>query len=320
MNKKIIGGILTVIIIVVIIIAIPGVEDQDLPQANISDEKIKIFATFFPYYEFAKNVAGDKAIVEQFVPTGVPAHDWDPQPGKIISLQDTDVFVYNGLGIEPYMDNIMSSDEFDHIVFVKASHDVRLLEIDEEEEEEEEEHGHAEHGYDPHIWLDPVLAIQQVNNIRDGLILADPENEEYYRHNAATYNIKLDGFDKSIRDRLSNCNLDTFVPFHNAFAYFAHQYDLNVFALGGLAPDAEATATEIIGFVNFVKENNIKVVFAEDLIDPRLAEVIADEAGAQVMILSTLEGLTPQEASINMSYLAKMDRNIITLEHALECQ
>ena len=173
--------------------------------------------------------------------------------------------------------------------------------------------------YDPHIWLDPVLARQQVNNIRDGLILADPAGEEVYRLNAVAYNAELDRFDRYVRDELSECQLDTFVSFHNAFAYFAHQYDLRVFALGGISPESEATAAEIVELIAFVRDNDIEVVFAEDPIDLQLVEIIADEAGAQVKILSTLEALTPQEAAENTTYVEKMAENLEMLERALEC-
>lgn len=191
---------------------------------------------------------------------------------------------------------------------------MKLLKVSDEEEEEVDEHGH-----DPHIWLDPVLAKQQVNSIRDGLILADPAGEEVYRLNAIAYNAELDGFDMYVRDELSECQLDTFVLFHNAFAYFVRQYDLRVFALGGASPESEAAAAEIVELIAFVMDNDIGVVFAEDLIDPHLAEVIADEAGAQVVILNTLEALTPPEAAENTTYLEKIAENLEALERALKC-
>ncbi len=387
------SGAAAATIVAVIVAAGVVAGGQDPPQETaVQTERIMVFATFFPYYEFTKNVAGDRATVEQFVPAGVPAHDWDPRPSKIRSLQDVDVFVYNGLGVEPYMENIIDSDEFDHILFVKASENVGFLESGEHTEEfregiigimEELErksitlaeafelidstlgehgddgHGHGEgtieqigdilhgvedgstdaeaglgeirhmilsgeedgHGHvdDPHIWLDPVLVKQQVDNIRDGLASADPANAEHYERNAAAYNARLDGLDESIRSNLSGCQTDTFVPFHNAFAYFAQRYGLTASALGGLSPDAEASALEIAEFVGFVEENGIRVVFAEDLIDPRLAEVIADEAGAQVMVLSTVEALTLQEASDGVTFLDKMEQNLESLKVALGC-
>ena len=386
-------AVAAVVVFVVFVAAIvSNVEDQYLPPPPTApSERIKVFATFFPYYEFARNVAGDNAVVEQFIPSGVAVHDWEPHPDMILSLQDADVFVYNGLDIDPYITSIIDSDEFDHIVFVRASDGIEPLEINHDGEKEFESevmhviegfehgdippteaiesiedlpgghgddvHGHGGGGmqgdieevlhrmenddtyvetgfeeiarmisdvggqasYDSHIWLDPVLARQQVNNIRDGLILADPAGEEVYRLNAVAYNAELDRFDRYVRDELSECQLDTFVSLHNAFAYFAHQYDLRVFALGGISPESEATAAEIAEFIAFVRDNDIGVVFAEDLIDSQLAEIIADEAGAQVMILSTLEALTPQEAAENTTYVEKMAENQEMLERALVC-
>jgi len=123
-----------------------------------------------------------------------------------------------------------------------------------------------------------------------------------------------------MKSSLISCNKDTFVPFHNAFTYLAERYGIKVMALGGLAPDTEATAAEIAKFIDFVKDNDIKVIFAEELVDPRLAEVIADEAGAEVILFSPLEALAPEEIGKNISYIDKMDQNIDSLKVALECQ
>ena len=170
------------------------------------------------------------------------------------------------------------------------------------------------------MWLDPILVKQQVNNIRDGLSLADPDNESYYFQNAAEYNAKLDSLDAQIRDGLADCRHDTIVPFHNAFAYFGERYGLKVVPLGGLSPDAEASAADIAEFIDFVRDNDIKVIFSEDLIDPRLAETIASEAGVDTLVLSPIEALTPEEASAGVSFLDKMEKNLLSLRIALECQ
>ena len=187
--------------------------------------------------------------------------------------------------------------------------------------EEEGHHGHH-HDFenDPHIWLDPILVKQQVNNIRDGLIEADPQNKEQYEQNAIAYNEKLDELDMKIKSSLTSCNKDTFVPFHNAFSYLAERYDIKIISLSGLAPDSEASAAEIAEFVDFVKDNEIKVIFSEELVDTRLAEVIADEAGAEVLLFSPIEALAPEEVGKNITYLDKMEQNLDALKVALECQ
>ena len=450
MNKNssiaIVAGIAIAIGVIASVLAFSGISNDATPlpaddtenQLVPQEEKITILTSFYPYHEFTKNVAGDIAEVKQFMPSGVEAHDWEPRAQEIQSLKDADVFVYNGLGMESYVDQIIESGEFDNVLFVKASEGVELLEFEDGHDDhaghddhdshaeefykeialviEEFEHGHMtesqsieaieeilhehegdghDHGagaieeiehvlheiedghiggpegleeihhlvsgedvhdehakeddhdehdehvkeddhdeheegghdghhhdyeFDPHIWLDPILVKQQVNVIRDGLIEADPQNKEYYEENARIYNNKMDALDMKIGSALSSCQKDTIVPFHNAFTYLGERYDIHVMALSGMAPDSEASAAEIAEFVDFVKDNDIKVIFSEELVDPRLAEVIADEANAQVMLFSPLEALTPDEVGTNISYIDKMEQNLDSLVVALECQ
>ena len=446
MNKNssiaIVAGIAIAIAVIASVLAFSGISNDSTPmespeQANLvpQAEKITILTSFYPYHEFTKNVAGDFADVKQFMPNGVEAHDWEPRAQEIQSLKDADVFVYNGLGMESYIENIIESGEFDNVVFLKASEGVELLkfeddhddhakhddhddhddhdahakefheeialvieefeeghmtesqsivaieeilhehegdghdhgagmiediehvlheiedghiaasegleeihhlvsgedvhdehakEDDHDDHDDHEEGGHDGHDhdyeFDPHIWLDPILVKQQVNVIRDGLIQVDPDNKENYEENARIYNDKLDALDMKIGSALSSCQKDTIVPYHNAFTYLGERYDIHIMALGGMAPDSEASAAEIAEFVDFVKDNDIKVIFSEELVDPRLAEVIAEEANAQVMLFSPLEALSKEEAATNVSYIDKMEDNLDSLKVALECQ
>ncbi len=429
MNKKssvaAIGGGVAVVVIAGAAFMFSGMSNEqvsidnnlvdDASENNVTlqdDDKMRVLASFYPYYEFTRNVAGDAAIVEQYLPSGIEAHDWEPRAQEIQSLKDADVFVYNGLGMEPYVDNMINSGEFDNVLFVKASEGIDMMKSDEDEHDEahteefveeiketieEFEHGHmtesqtlekieeilhehegdghdhgnktiesiedilheiedghigqedgieeihhiilnvkGDHGdeekeeehdghdhdfeFDPHIWLDPILVKQQVNNIKDGLIKADPQNKEHYEQNATEYNKELDELDMRIKSSLSSCDKDTFVPFHNAFTYLGDRYGLKIMALSGVAPDSEASAAEIAEFIDFVKDNNIKVIFAEELVDPRLAQVIADEAGAEVLLFSPIEALTLDEIGQNITYIDKMDKNLDALKVALECQ
>ena len=438
MNKNssiaIVAGIAITIGVIVSVLAFSGISNDatTLPaddtgnQLVPQEEKITILTSFYPYHEFTKNVAGDVAEVKQFMPSGVEAHDWEPRAQEIQSLKDADVFVYNGLGMESYVDQIIESGEFDNVLFVKASEGVELLEFEDGHDDhaghddhdshaeefykeislviEEFEHGHMtesqsieaieeilhehegdghDHGagaieeiehvlheiedghiggpegleeihhlvsseddhdehakeddhdeheegghdghhhdyeFDPHIWLDPILVKQQVNVIRDGLIEADPQNKEYYEENSRIYNNKMDALDMKIETALSSCQKDTIVPYHNAFTYLGERYDIHIMALGGMAPNSEASAAEIAEFVDFIKDNDVKVIFSEELVDPRLAEVIADEANARVMLFSPLEALNAEEEGTNISYIDKMEQNLDSLKVALECQ
>lgn len=204
---------------------------------------------------------------------------------------------------------------------MSGSRAIRLLDSLMGHGDEKDHHGHShDFEFDPHIWLDPIRAKHQVTVIKNALVQVDPANSVYYEDNTRAYHAKLDALDAKIRSDLSNCKKDTFVPFHNAFSYLAHRYDLKVHAISGIAPESEATAAELKRLVDFVREHEIKVIFAEDLVDPRLAAVLANEAGAQVMILSPLEGLSKGDISAGKTYLTKMEENITNLKIALECQ
>ena len=433
MNKNssiaIVAGVAIAIAVIASVFAFSGISNDSTPmdtpdQANLvpQEEKITVLTSFYPYHEFTKNIAGDFADVKQFMPSGVEAHNWEPRAQEIQSLKDADVFVYNGLGMEPYVDQIINSGEFDNVLFVKASDGVEVLKFEDDHDEHAKDDDHDEHNdshteefhkeialvieefeeghmtesqsieaieeilrehegdgheheariiediehvlheiedghiagsegleeihhlvsgedvhdqhakedghdghdhdyeFDPHIWLDPILVKQQVNVIRDGLIQADPQNKEHYEENARIYNNKMDTLDMKIESALSSCQKDTIVPFHNAFTYLGERYDIHIVALSGMTPDAEASAAEIAEFVDFVEDNEIKVIFSEDLVDPRLAEVIADETNARVMLFSPLEALSKEEAGKNVSYIDKMETNLDSLKVALQCQ
>ena len=218
-------------------------------------------------------------------------------------------------------------EEIHHLVSGEDVHDEHAKEDEHDDHDDHDDHekgGHDGHDhdyeFDPHIWLDPILVKQQVNVIRDGLIQADPQNKEHYEENARIYNNKMDELDMKIGSALSSCQKDTIVPFHNAFTYLGERYDIHIMALSGMTPDSEASAAEIAEFVDFVKDNDIKVIFSEELVDPRLAEVIAEEANARVMLFSPLEALNPEEVGTNVSYIDKMEQNLDSLKVALECQ
>lgn len=318
MKKSIIGAIGVGISIIAIIMAVmlsqqavPKTESvgQDIvpePQAS----KIRVIASFYPLYEFSRNIGGDKAKVSVFTPVGIEPHDWEPSTGDLISLKGSDVFVYNGGGMEPFVDKIIGSGEYHNVLFVDTTQHIELAVHDED--------GH-DHPSDPHVWLDPIHAKAQVAVIKDAMIKVDADNAQYYEDNANAYSAKLDALDSKIKTELSGCAKDTIVPFHNAFSYFGARYAIHVHALSGIAPESEATASDLKEIIDFIKENQIKIIFAEELVDPKLAQILADEAGAQILLLSPLEGITQEEQERGVTYLDKMEENLMNIKIALEC-
>jgi len=328
----IVAGVAIAVAIIASVMAFSGVSDNSMPmdtpevdQTNLvsQEEKLTVLTSFYPYHEFTKNVAGDFAQVKQFMPSGVEAHDWEPRAQEIQSLNDADVFVYNGLGMEPYVENIIGSGEFDNVLFVKASEGVELLKFeddhdDHDEHAKEDEHDeHDEHGVasDPHIWLNPNLVKIQVKNIAERLSEIDPENSKSYNENALQYIEKLELLDLQIREELSSCSKKDFITFHNAFSYFSDEYGLTQHTITKGVHDHSATPTakSIEDVIDLAKELNLSVIFAEDTSDIRISQVIADEIGADVLILSPVA----TEDVENKNYFERMQQNASNLKKAL---
>ncbi|MDQ3883329.1 MAG: zinc ABC transporter substrate-binding protein [Thermoproteota archaeon] len=281
---------------------------QPQPPSLSNDlQKVRVIASFFPLYDFARNVGGDRAEVSVMVPAGIEPHDWEPTPRDIADAENADMIVYNGAGFERWVSDINAKFAVD------TSIGIQLMQGAEEGIQEES-------GLDPHIWLDPVLAKQQVEAIRDGFVQIDPVNSGYYHQNAQRYIAELDSLDSFIRSNLSNCELRDFIAFHNAFSYFANRYNLTQHSIQGISPEGDVLPQRIQEIKDLAATLGINVIYAEDLIDPRLANVIAGEIpNGQVLVLSPIEGLKREEIEQGLGYIDKMREDVQNLKVGLKC-
>jgi zinc transport system substrate-binding protein len=281
---------------------------QPQPPSLSNDlQKMRVIASFFPLYDFARNVGGDRAEVSVMVPAGIEPHDWEPTPRDIADAENADMIVYNGAGFERWVSAINAKFAVDTSIGIQLMQGA-------------EEGVHEESGLDPHIWLDPVLAKQQVEAIRDGFVQIDPVNSGYYHQNAQRYIAELDSLDSFIRSNLSNCELRDFIAFHNAFSYFANRYNLTQHSIQGISQEGDVLPQRIQEIKDLAATLGINVIYAEDLIDPRLANVIAGEIpNGQVLVLSPIEGLKREEIEQGLGYIDKMMEDVQNLKVGLKC-
>jgi zinc transport system substrate-binding protein len=279
-------------------------------QGSSNQAKIKVVASFFPIYEFVKAVGGDRIDASVLIPIGAEPHDFDPTIQQIQNVQTADMLVYNGAGMEANWINKTSpkfSADSSKGINLLAGNDPAI-------------HAPA----DPHIWLDPILAIQQVENIRDGLVKVDPKNAAYYNQNAQKFIGQLKSLDASIKSQLSssNCPKRDFVTFHQAFAYLAKEYGLNQHSIHqGLTPEGEILPQRLVEIVKLAYNLGINVIYSEDLIDPRSAQTIAQEIpNGRAMVLSPIEGIKPDEQKTGVGYLDKMNQDVAALKVGLQCR
>ena len=333
-NKSVFADMMTQskIAIIAIIIIIPLVSvilwsNESTKNLETSEDELQVYVSFYPLYETTQAVIGQKADVKILTPTNVDPHDFDPSVKVIQEMKTADLIILNGGGFESWISNM----EFESGQLLDSSNGISFLktesvdhhEITEEEHEEHEEHEeneeneeHEEHEVvsDPHIWLNPNLVKIQVKNIAERLSKIDPENSKSYNENASQYIEKLELLDLQIREELSSCSKKDFITYHNAFSYFSNEYGLTQHTITkGVHDHSQPTAKSIEGIIDLAKKLDIKVIFTEDTSDIRISQVIADEIGADVLILSPIATQDKE----NKNYFERMQENASSLKEAL---
>lgn len=290
--------------------SIPDVKNED------GGGKIKIIATLFPQYDFARQIAGDKADVTLLLPPGVESHGFDPKPGDIIAIYNSDLFIYTGSEMEPWSGNIIKG--IDHLAnpgnltVVDCSEGIELLHGGDDSHD-------YDHGADPHIWLDPTQAVKIIENILAALIKKDPANSDFYTNNADSYKEKLMQFNEDAFDAIKNAERDTIV-FGGRFAYiyFLHHFELNyITAYDSCSSAAEPSAGKIADIIDYIKERGIPYIYHEELADPKVAKSIAEAANIGYLQFSTAHNVTKKEFDEGITFLDIMYANLENLKKGL---
>lgn len=309
------------------IIVFIGMAVYVLAQTRVEQNanKLQVAASFYPMAYFAEEIGRDKAAVQNITPSGAEPHDFEPTAQDITTMQNSKLLVLNGIGFEPWYARIENDIKQNNVQVVVASEGLELIagkDIHSEEEHAEEhttEEEHANEVQDPHVWLSPVLAQKQVDNILKGYIAADPANEAYYRSNAEALKNRLSDLDAKYKTGLQACEREDIVTSHTAFAYLAREYGLHQVAISGLSSSEDPSTQKLAEVAEFARENTVQYIFFESLVSPRLSETIAQEVGAKTLVLDPLEGIPDDEKAQGKNYFTVMEDNLKNLQTALEC-
>ncbi len=316
-------------------------------------EPLKVKTTFYPVYFLAKTIAGDAADVSMLLDGGEDAHSYEMSAKDSGEVQESDLFIYQDDEMEFFVQDLLKLIDTEQTKVLESTEGIDLLAGDghahdhedegshnhEEEhnhghdhEEEEHNHGHAHedeehnhghdheeghdhsHEYDPHTWLDPKVYAQQAENIRDALIEADPENETIYTENATALIDELNKLDAEYKTELKDLNNRTIVVQHAAFGYLANAYDLEQVAIAGLSTTQEPGADALAKMQDFVKENDIKVIYVDALSDNAIAQTVAQANDAELLTLSTLEVMPKDALENGEDYFSVMRTNLEQLK------
>ena len=290
MNRK------TLLILALLLIAVGFIvliHNRINPVQQETKEKISVVTSFYPLYFFTSQIAQEHATVINITPAGAEPHDYEPNTQDIATIEQSDLVILNGAGLEAWGEKIQPS---------------LILSLNEK------------NGKDPHTWLDPILAKQAVEKITNALVSIDPQNEPSYQMNSTILLGKLDALDASFKQNLSSCKQSTAITSHAAFGYLAARYGFSQISISGISPDDEPSPQKLAEITKLAKTKGVHFIFFETLVSPRLAETIAQEIGAKTLVLDPIEGVTDENAQTGKNYFTIMKDNLTNLRTALECK
>lgn len=313
--------LLGTVVLSVLLTACGGQEKTE----STADDTIQVMTTFYPMYEFTKQVVGDEGDVELLIPAGTEPHDFEPSAKDLAKISDSDVFVYNSPELETWTTDLTDSIDTKKTTIIQAAKEITLMEGASHDHEEAHDHeaedheaeGH-DHELDPHVWLDPVLAIKEVETIRDQLSKKYPEEQAVFEKNAAEYIEELKTLDQEFQTAFEGAQNKTFVTQHAAFGYLANQYGLTQEAISGVSPDQEPSPSRLSELKNYVDEHQVKVIYFEENASSKVAETLSKETGVTLKVLNPLESLTEKQIKDGEDYLSVMRENLAALKESIK--
>lgn len=309
MKKKILILIMTIAVLV-----LSGCQSSSTDWDETEENKLNIMTSFYPVYVFTQEVAGDLANVDMMV-KGADAHSFEPSARNLAAIEESDAFIYANPEMETWVPTLVESLSSSTII-IETDKNTELLQ-NEDADHEESNDGDHNHVIDPHTWLDPVLAQEQVEEIKKALIELDPENETIYTENAESFITELEELNQDFEIAFESADHRMFISQHAAFGYLAHRYNLVQESLAGLSSETEASPQRMAEMTELIKEGNIPVIYYNSNSSSDLAQTVADEANIEIEVLHSLESVPNEELHSGQGYLSLMRENLENLKKTI---
>lgn len=265
---------------------------------SVESQKLQVYTSFHCIYDFAQKIGGDKIDIYNVVPTGTEPHDWEPTAHDMADLSKADVLFYNGLGMEHWIEKVEGSININTVALSD------YVEVDNQ--------------LDPHIWLDPENAEDMAEGICKTLCEIDKDNSQYYIDNYNAFALQLEALDEKYENELEMYENRSIVVAHEAYGYLCDAYDLKQVSIDGISADSEPSPQKMQEIINFIKDNNVKAIFYEELVSPKTAQTIADETATILLPLNPFEGLTDEEIAQGKDYISVMEENLENIKMSFE--
>jgi zinc transport system substrate-binding protein len=313
---------------------------------NKSDDKknqdtLTVYTTIYPLEDFTKKIGGEYVEVQSIYPPNVDAHSFEPSQKDMVSLANSDLFIYTGVGLEGFAEKAVEALKQEDVQIVKAAEGIELIETEDEHhhgdgesesEQHEDENGHSEEDehedseehedhtdgdLDPHVWLDPVLSIDLAKNIKNALSKQMPERTAEFESNFNQLKNELEKLDQEFKTTIDSSKTKNLLVAHAAYGYWEKRYGIEEIAISGLSPTQEPSQKELQAIIEESSEHNIQYVIFEQNVSPKIAKIIQEEIGAKSLTLHNLEAITEENIKQKDDYFSIMRKNLETIKTVL---
>lgn len=277
-----------------------------------SKPNLKIVATLFPQYDFARTIAGEDAEVTLLLPPGAESHSYEPSPADIIKINEADLFIYTGEAMEAWVPSVLDSLEKQPVILDMSAG----IELHQGHDHEDGEH---QHNVDPHIFTNPLYAMTMAKDLEAKLCEIDPTHSEDYKKRGQAFYAELNDLHQQLSHLIQNAKRNKLIfGGRFAFLYFTEAYGLSYeAAFDSCSSESEPSAADVIHIIDTVKTENIPVVYYEELSDPKTAHLICEETGAKPLLLHSCHNVSKEELSQGATYLSLMRKNAEHLKEGL---
>lgn len=302
-------------LLLALLLVVPGCTKEEKQSG-----KLQVVTTLFPLYDFARTIGGDKAQVSLLLPPGVEPHSFEPRPEDVVRVNRADLFVYTNEAMEPWAAQILSGLDRGKVQVVEGGKGIALMQGP-ASDRHHEGHGEAHEGKggDPHVWLDFDNARSIAKNTLAAYVARDQANKGYYEQNAARLDQQLAALDQRFKETLAQCPKKVLLHGgHYAFGYLARRYGLTYISASAVNADSEPTPAKLAELVQVMRREHLNFVYTEELLSPRVAETIARETGAKVLMLRAGHNVTRDDLQRGVTFISLMEENLQNLKTGLQ--
>lgn len=309
MKKRTLISIIAIMVMTTFI----GCSNNKAVKTSNDSGKVKVVTSFYGMKSLVDEIGKDKVEIYNVVPEGAEPHDFEPKAKDMVNVEQGDIFVINGAGMESWSDKVLKSIKNSNLQLVDASKGVELIKA-EEHGEEKEEGNDEEHGeYDPHTWLGIESSKIQGKNIMEALVKVDPDNKSYYEENYKAFEASMNDILNTYKQKFEELSNKSFVTGHATFGYLCKDLGLEQNSIEDVFAEGEPSPKKLEELVSYVKKNNVKVIFTETLVSPEISETLAREVKGKTEKIYTLH--SNEE---NKTFLEAMKYNVETIYNSLK--